>query len=167
MVTAFALLATGVISTHWRQMSLRTDGSVLGTVLIGSVLWLLYCVWQVLLLLYSLATHVSQVIFDHRHLLTFAATILLAMAFSAVRQVVTQENDGMYGNVEIYFGSRIALLTIGISEEQPVGRIRGKNLQECRCISEDEQFIPAGTRVQILRWCGNKVVVRPLRDKDA
>lgn len=162
VVTVFALLATVLISTRWRQMSLRADGSVLGTVLIGSVLWLLCCLWQLIQFVYALVTHVSQMIFDHRHLLTFVATIALATGFSTIWQIIRREDDGLYGNGEILFGAREAVLKVGISEEQPVGVVRCRNLQECRCVAEDAQFLPAGTRVELVCWSGNKLVVRPL-----
>lgn len=162
MVTVCSLLAMALISTHWREFTLRSDGSVLGTVLLGSTLWLLYCVWQVLLYLYRLVNHISQVIFDHRHLLSFAATIAVAMAASTVLQIMTKENDSFYGNDELFFGGRDGVIRDAISEEQPVGKVRCRNLQEFRCISEDERPIPAGTRVELIRLTGNKLVVRPL-----
>lgn len=164
VVTVFALLATSLISTHWKQLTLRNDGSVLGTVLTGSVLWLLYCVWQLILAVYRLVTHIGQVIFQHRYSLTFVAALVLAVSCSFVWLIIMQKNDGFCGNGEITFGAREAILKVGISEDQPVGVVRCRNLLEYRCVAEGEQSIPAGTRVELVCWSGNKVVVRPLTE---
>lgn len=166
MVTVCSLLAMALLITHWEDCTLCSDGAVLGTVLLGSTLWLLYCFWQVLLFFYRLVNHISQVIFDYRHPLTFIATLAVTAAFSVVLQVMSRENDSFYGNDEIYFGSRTAVLLTDLSEEQPVGRVRCRNLQEFRCVSEDQRPIPAGTKVELVCWYGNKLVVRPLTEAD-
>ncbi|MCD7837955.1 MAG: hypothetical protein LUG65_03500 [Clostridiales bacterium] len=162
VATVFALLAASLIPTHWKKLSLRADGSILGTVLIGSILWLLYCVWQLLLGVYALITRISQMVFNHRFFLTFLATVLLASSCNLLWQIMTRKNDGFCGNGEISFGAKEAVLRVAISEDQPVGVVRCKNLLEHRCVSEDGQPISAGTRVELVRWFGNKLVVRPL-----
>ncbi|MCD8146348.1 MAG: hypothetical protein LUD84_03530 [Clostridiales bacterium] len=166
VVTVFALIATALIFTHWQQVSLRNGGAVLGTVLTGSVLWLLYCVGQLILTIYKLVTHIIQAIAAQLYFLTAVAIVLLAVwLVSLTWQIVTQKTDGFCGNGDISFGAREAVLKkVGISEDQPVGVVRCRNLSEYRCVAEGEQPIPAGTRVELVRWLGNKLVVRPLTE---
>ncbi len=165
VVTVFALLATALISTHWQQLSLRNGGAVLGTVLTGSVLWLLYCVGQLILTIYQLVVRIGQAIAERLHLITVVVIVLLvAWSLSLIWQLVSQKNDGFCGNGDISFGAREAVMTVGILEDQPVGVVRCRNLLEYRCVAEGEQPIPAGTRVELVCWSGNKLVVRPLTE---
>lgn len=164
VVTVFALLAVGLISTHWQQLLARANGVVLGSILTGSVLWLLYCIWQVALAFYRLLTRIDQVFFNHRYLLILVTTILLILAFRAIQQIMTQENDGFYGNGDGFCGGEKAIVKNGITEAHPVGLLLCSNSREWRCISEDGQSIPAGTWVELVRMIGNKLVVRPWKE---
>lgn len=165
VVTVFALLATFLIFTHWQQFSLGSGGAVLGTVLTGSVLWLIYCAVQLGVTIYRLVVHIGRAIAEQIYLLMVVAFVLLAVwLVSLIWQIVTQKSDGFCGNGDISFGAREAVLKVDISEDQPVGVVRCRNLLEYRCVAEEEQSIPAGTRVELVRWFGNKLVVRPLTE---
>ncbi|MCD8050725.1 MAG: NfeD family protein [Clostridiales bacterium] len=156
-----ALLATALIITCWEELTDWVNGVILGIILTGNVLWLLYCVWQVALTIHRLITRIGQAVFNHRYLLIFVASILLVVGFRAVQQIMTQENDGFYGNGDGFCGGEKAIVKNGITEAHPVGMLLCSNSREWRCISEDGQSIPAGTWVELVKMIGNKLVVRP------
>ncbi|MCD8354411.1 MAG: NfeD family protein [Clostridiales bacterium] len=161
VVTVLALLATALIITCWEELTDWVNGAILGIILTGNILCLLYCAWQVVLIIYRFVIRIAQVVFDHRYPLLLVASILLVVVFRAVQQIMTQENDGFYGNEDGFSGGEKAIVKNGITEAQPVGMLLCSNSREWRCISEDGQSIPAGTWVKLVGLIGNKLVVRP------
>ncbi|MCC8075700.1 MAG: NfeD family protein [Clostridiales bacterium] len=161
VVTVAALLATILITVFWDKLTDWVNGAILGIILIGNVLWLLYCAWQVTSAIYRFLTRIAQAVFDHRYLIILGAAIFLIAALKVIQRIMAQENDGFYGNGDGFCGGEKAIVKNGITETQPVGMLLCSNSREWRCISEDGQSIPAGTWVELVRLIGNKLVVRP------